>query len=464
MSIDPIEHVVVLMFENHSFDEILGCFKAVYPAIEGVDTANLRMNRDSAGQPYTQQSTTESSVNPDPKHELNNVLLQLSDHNANFVRDYSHEYPTTSQQQRQRIMSYYQMDALPAIHRLAREFTICDHWFSSVPGPTWTNRFFLLSGTSIGRVQMPSGIFDPSMHNYNQDTIFDRLNQRNISWRVYFGDIPHSLLFTHQHTNLSDMRRFRPMKEFYDHAAMVSTSFPRFSFIEPSYFRGELNDDHPPHDGLRAQKLLADVYNALRANKDLWNTTLFVVLYDEHGGLYDHLEPPAAICPDHHTEEYTFNRLGVRVPALLISPWVNATVLDTQFDHTSLIKYCSEKWNLAPLTARSAQANSFRAGIRDAGSPRVDTPERITIPGHLRVTSSLDSEAESGKLNENQEALLAFAHYLEKYIPDEPAAKVERSSLMMEGSHSRVEVAKRQVRLFLSQADPANSSSRQLRP
>jgi phospholipase C len=125
------------------------------------------------------------------------------------------------------------------------------------------------------------------------------------------------------------------------------------TFIEPDYNGVTENDDHPPHDVMKAQKLLADVYNALRANPELWASTLLVLLYHEHGGFYDHVEPPAAVPPDNHHEEYTFDRLGIRVPALLVLPRVEQGFDATACDHTSLLKYLSEKWGLGPLAERS---------------------------------------------------------------------------------------------------------------
>ena len=114
------------------------------------------------------------------------------------------------------------------------------------------------------------------------------------------------------------------------------------------------------------QTLLGNVYNALRQNEGLWNSMLLVVLYDEHGGFYDHVPPPAAAPPDGHTlPNFGFNRLGVRVPALLVSPWVDRTITHSDFDHTSLLKYLTEIWELGGLTERVAAAQSFGSCIRD---------------------------------------------------------------------------------------------------
>jgi phospholipase C len=138
----PIKHVVVLMFENHSFDQMLGCFRAIFPnEVDGVDAANPWSNKDSTGKLYFQRLFSDSVISPDPKHELDHILNQIKDGNSGFVSDYEKEY-VGQNPDLQRIMDYFGPDDLPALHALARNFTICDRWYSSVPGPTWTNRFF----------------------------------------------------------------------------------------------------------------------------------------------------------------------------------------------------------------------------------------------------------------------------------------------------------------------------------
>lgn len=370
MPTDPIKHVVVLMLENHSFDQMLGSFRSVFPDLEGVDPARPGSNRDKDGMTYSQAATTATSVLHDPMHELANVLHQLEGDNGNFVLDYSEAYPATTPDERQQIMGYFAPGSLPALHELARHFTICDHWYSSVPGPTWANRFFVHSGTSLGRVQMPEDLNDSLRHlglyfGYDQNTIYDRLNERGVPWRIYHGDIPQSLVLTHQRT-VQNARRYEFMDVFFSDARGQEEQFPAFSFIEPCYYWPGQNDDHPPHTTLRAQALLGSVYNALRQNDRLWNSTLLVVLYDEHGGFYDHVPPPAAVPPDGHSlPSFGFDRLGVRVPALLVSPWVERTVMKTEFDHTSLLKYLTEKWGPRPADRASGTGAKFRVGHSD---------------------------------------------------------------------------------------------------
>ena len=198
---DRIQHVVLLMMENHSFDQMLGCLQDVYADLDGVDTSATvpRSNPNLAGEPVYQIPTDEQQVLRDPIHETPNVLVQLAEGNTGFVKDYQRNVPLTTAEDRQNVMGYYVLDRLPALHQLGRDFTVCDRWFSSLPGPTWPNRFFALSGTSSGRVKMPSGLSNPNLDEFNaqtQETIFDRLDHVGKPWKIYYYDFPLSLLFT----------------------------------------------------------------------------------------------------------------------------------------------------------------------------------------------------------------------------------------------------------------------------
>lgn len=291
----------------------------------------------------------------------------------------------------------------------------------------------------------------PSLYfGYDQDTIYDRLNENDISWKVYHGDIPQSLVLSHQRA-IYNASRYEFMDVFYSDTRGQEERFPAYSFIEPSYNGPDQNDDHPPHTTLRAQALLGKVYNALRQNDRLWNSTLLVVLYDEHGGFYDHVRPPAALPPDGYTlPNFAFNRLGVRVPALLVSPWVERTIIKTEFDHTGLLKYLTEKWGLGPLTERVARAESFGSAIRATGQPRTDTPASVPVPAMASAPEAIMAAVPGETPNGHQKALIAFGEYLEREI-EEPVGKPARMAAMMAGPLSQVETAKSRVRTFLAQ-------------
>jgi len=441
---DPIKHVVLLMLENRSFDHMLGCL----PNVNGVGMGHT--NADSAGNVYTQEPSRTREIDPDPIHETKNVLRQIDGGNKGFVADYEMAYPQSSVSQRQEIMSYYPLGFLFPLHELAQQFTVCDNWFASVPGPTWTNRLFAMSGTSLGRVKMPTGIFDLNIHNYTQDSIFDRLADAGIPWRVYFGDFPLSLLLRHQQSPPRVLHHY-DIGFFYRHARKAEKDFPAFSFIEPRYLPPGVDDDHPPHDVMNGEHLIAKIYNAIRANAELWNTTLLIILYDEHGGFFDHESPLAATPPDDHKGEYTFDRLGVRVPAVLVSPWVAKGVFPTLCDHTSVLRYLIDKWSLQPLGQRTAGANSFASIIGAAGGPRQDTPASVSPQVAPRAVLLTKAALAEKPLSDNQRAIISFSQYLESQTKDKDANKVKRSMKMMSGPVEQVGIAKQRVRLFLKQ-------------
>ena len=219
------------------------------PGLDGVPPGGPpRVNRDDDGTVYEQQPTTTRKVDPDPLHETKDVVHdQLPGGNGGFVRSYSRKYPETTPALRLEVMAYHRLDSLPALHTLARQFVVCDRWFCSVPGPTWTNRLFAMSGTSRGRVKMPEGIFHPNLHRYDQPSVFRRLSEAGRSWSVYAGDFPLSLLLADQRTTWA-AGHYYDMDSFAQHARGAAASFPDFAFIEPDYLWPTTNDDHPPHD------------------------------------------------------------------------------------------------------------------------------------------------------------------------------------------------------------------------
>jgi phospholipase C len=381
---------------------MLGGMKKLFPELEGISLGAPHQNVDSDGTVYFQEPTNERQMPLDPHHEVQWVAEQLQDRNGGFVRNFSKMYPQSRHEDRQLVMGYYPADFLPGLHSLAKVFTVCDHWFSSLPGPTWPNRFMALTGTAMGRVNMPDdGTHKADLRGYfqqSQDTIFDRLTDKGIHWKSYFHDIPQSFVLDHQRLAQNAARYFY-MDEFFDDARGREDDFPQFCFIEPDFMGIVGNDDHPPHDVMKAEKLIADVYNAIRANEQLWGSTLLVVMYDEHGGFYDHVVPPLAVPPDDHNEEYAFNQLGARVPALLVSPWVECRIEKTQFDHTSFLKYLTDKWQLKPLPSRRlTQATSIavalRAQRRDNLLPRIElTADQLTPPSLDLEEAAIDDNS-----------------------------------------------------------------------
>lgn len=444
---DPIEHVVVLMLENHSFDQMLGCMKEVYGGLEGVDIPHGTVNEENdypdRMNRIAQLTTEERALDLDPKHEHVNVLRQL-DRQYGFVVDYVQAYPHAGLQKKAEVMGIYPRGFLPVLHLLAESFAICDHWYSSLPGPTWPNRFFVHSGTSNGHVKMPNGVFDRNWHLYDQPTVYDRLSERNVSWKIYHHGMPQSLVMLHQ---LRHAPHYHDMKTFFHDAAGAAAEFPQYSFIEPAYQGAEQNDQHPPSDIMRGESLLGQVYNALRENEALWRSTLFVFLYDEHGGFFDHVVPPPAVPPDDKTAEYAFNQYGLRVPALLITPWIDRGVISAEFDHTSLLAYVTAKWGLGDLGSRTKNARHFGEDLLRRETARDD------CPGPLDLTRMPPLHPNLSKLiNEHQHALVSFSHFLELEIGDKYEDIGRRALKILEGSEAQFEVALERFSRFFGRA------------
>lgn len=443
MSTDPIKHVIVLMLENNSFDHILGSLTQI-KKIDGVQPDSPYTNNYS-GTIYKQTADNSPIVSPDPKHDLNDVLAQIEKDDkgnemGNFVKNYDESYKGKIQPaQFGQVMNYYSFNSLPVLHQLASQFTICDHWFSSMLGPTWPNRLFAMSGTSLGRATMPSGIMDLNLHFYDQTTIFDRLDEKKLTWKVYFGDIPVSMVLAHQWEPQNAVRH-RPLLELYDDFKTES-EVPNFVWIEPSYMPPTANDYHPPHNIFRGEKLVADVYNALRANEDLWNSSLFVVLFDEHGGFYDHVTPPQATPPDNNRKEWTFNQLGVRVPTILVSPWVGNDVVSDTFDHTSLLKYLTDKWGLGPLGARTANAKSFAGAITSTCRP--DTLKQLLVPS-IDKTQTIPEE-----LTAHEQAMVSLSKVLESKAGEDASVVDERTKQAQKDLSGQIDAALSRVQGFL---------------
>lgn len=450
--VDPIKHVVVLMMENRSFDHMLGCMQSKYPSLDGIPPAGSpRSNTDKAGNAYPQAPGAARQIANDPDHEYTSVVTQMAGGAmSGFVLDYQTHFPNAAPAELAEVMRYHARASLPALHALAENFTICDHWFSSLPGPTWPNRLFVHSGTSIGKVTMPDNVFNLNWHWYDQTTLYDRLNAAGISWRIYYGDVPQSLVLVDQ-LEPENAIRYHKFNEFFTDAAGLEAEFPQYCFIEPAYNDPGANDDHPPYDVMSGQKLIADVYNAIRANEPLWNTTLLLVVYDEHGGFYDHVAPPKTVPPDNRPGElgFAFDQLGPRVPAVLVSPYVAAGVVDTVFDHTSLLRYLSDKWKLGPLGARTTQANSFAPAI--GGPLRADTP--ATIPampaGSLMAQTPVPAPP---TLSDHQQALLGLSHLLETMTATNAATIAARNKQVLSGPQSQIDVAVDRVEDFLTEA------------
>jgi phospholipase C len=405
--LDRIDHVVVLMMENRSFDHMLGYLKltGANPDVDGL-TGTERNDLD--GRSYKPERLGNTRFLIDPCHGKACVEEQLSDGNGGFVRSYAERDP----QEPGLIMGYYDGAQLPVYDHLAGEFTVCDRWFASVPGPTWPNRLYSLAGNSDGEGDAPRRVKLPKVQvtwrnlfglrilphvqislsvrlpSYRMKTVFEHLDDAGTNWTYFDHDIAFLRVF----------RRFRyeigqidGIGSFFERCR--SGELPSVSWIDPNFadVGRHASDDHPPADVLFGQQLVGSVYNALLSGgQKLWSKTLLVITYDEHGGFYDHVTPPEV-----EDERPEFRRLGVRVPALVVSPWVGRGHVDHMtFDHTSIVKtiltrFCTGPDGSIPTMGRRVDFAQSLAGLLTETVARTDAtpappvmmPEGLAPPG-----------------------------------------------------------------------------------
>ncbi len=412
-----IKHVVVLMLENRSFDCMLGALYTGREDFDGLTGAesNVWHKPDGSTQTITVWKsdilTPQAACipNPDPGEyyaDIHTQIYGLTDQGqpnpgppamGGFVDNYMRQPPDTSASDPPfdpaATMHYFTPDEVPAMSQLARAFGVSDRWHASAPNQTWPNRFFAHTATAAGYINN-----SPTHFPYTMETVFNRLESVNQTWRVYFHDIPQSATLARLWADIPT--HFHHFEEDFARDAAAGR-LPAYSFIEPRYFTDTIlgvmpNDQHPPHNVSHGDALIARVYNAVRASPG-WRNTLLIVTYDEHGGCYDHVVPPAAIPPDDLTPDgVIFNQFGVRVPALIISPWVKpGSVIrpggPTPFDHTSISATLGKLFGFPPLTRRDAAApNLLDALTGDGGN---DGPESVDVSETTPTTSQVATSA-----------------------------------------------------------------------
>ena len=342
----------------------------------------------------------------DPGHEFLDVLVQLCGQGAVYPPGAS--YPTIvnrgfvasyaasgGQSNPGEIMKCYSPGQLPVLNALAREFVVCDNWYASIPGPTWPNRFFVHAASSGGLDHSPSTqeiVEWESVHGFAfaNGTIFDRLHGHGIKWRIYAGDL-FPVVAGLKGIYPTDVH---PYSRFLHDVAQ--SDYPiSYTFIEPSY--NVLSDyrcstsQHPLDDVTRGEGLIKSTYEAIR-NSAVWNSSLLIITWDEHGGFYDHVAPPKAVAPSDTAMRsssnrygFTFEQYGVRVPAVVISPLIPRNLIDHRvYDHASIPATLEACFGLRPMTQRDANASNLMP-LLSLSSPRGDAPAVLPAPAQSGV-------------------------------------------------------------------------------
>jgi phospholipase C len=431
--LSEVQHVVVLMLENRSFDHMLGYLYSAEgnatPAgqpFEGL--TGTESNPDASGNPVTVFQISPTTPNAyympgaDPGEgymATNDQLFGSTTAAASpavppmqgFVKDFAYTLGWQSRESgwtilpgttANDIMGCFTPDALPVLSALAKGYAICDHWFSSVPTETLPNRAFALAATSQGHL-------DDKTRTFTSPSIFGLLGQHNLTWGIYGYQAEPLTKSTFTDVASAPGGTIGQFSDFA--AAAAAGSLPAFSFLEPSW-SSTGNSQHPAYDVALGEQLMHDVYEAVRGGPG-WPQTLLIITYDEHGGCYDHVAPPwGATAPDTTIGEFNFDftRFGVRVPTVLISPLIAAGTVyrvpdgSVPLDHTSTLKTVEQRWGLPALTARDAAAPGF-GDVLTLATPRTDDVlAGVTIP--VAATAN-PAAAEPSHLQEVQADLIS---------------------------------------------------------
>lgn len=412
--VSQIKNVFVLMLENHSFDNILAMWK-----IPGVWAATTENSNSYNNQSYNVTTPAPQPMVADPGHEFTDVVEQLCGQGVTFQS--GQPYPTINNSgfvanwatsttegppspppaaHYGDIMACCQPYQVPSTYSLlSQTAVVCDQWFSSLPGPTWPNRFFLHGASSAGLDHSPTtaqmatweSIFSDGFV-YPNGSIFDALTAANIPFGLFMdtqgplsGRIP-------QVSSIKGIH-FWDVAPLEDFVALLQGPQPypyRYTFIEPNYGHTHStyedgSSQHPMDNVAGGDALVKTVYEAL-ANSSIWNNSMLIITYDEHGGFYDSYTPPSAPPPNDNPPPglnefgFQFDQYGVRVPAFIVSPLIPRGVDHTLYDHTSVLATLEVLFGLKPLTQRDTDANNLLELIPPAATAQTDLPKSLARP------------------------------------------------------------------------------------
>eukprot|EP01084_Bolivina_argentea_P310419 537163_1 len=403
-----IKHVVALMLENRAFDHMMGFMRANRSDINGC-IPEIGINCSNPVDP-SQPTKNLVYVSPDavyiqpgdPDHSVdgttfeifgtnsygNNAILYPAPMNG-FVKSYSsHEH--IKNDSGEFIMKCFEPSNVPIITTLANEFAVFDNWFADIPGPTEPNRIMSMRGHTDGMAKNAVARLLLGFGGENIFSMLDKYGPSNDSWAVFFRDGPSPLFL--EYPRLHPLR-FHFMEDFYK--MVENNSLPTFTWIDPAYLElsrlEPATDQHPDHDVTKGEKLMKDIYESLRKS-DIWEETLFLIFYDEHGGFFDHVTPPSCPNPDGKNStdikpSFDFKRLGLRIPAILISPYIEKGSTspkhpiegESQYCHSSLIHTMRQEFapNSPSLSKREEWSLTFEDVI-NLDKPRTDCP--MTLP------------------------------------------------------------------------------------
>jgi len=431
-----VETIVLVMLENRSFDHILGHL-SYGPYANGTRADGLREPLDAIeyenlyrGETFYPFPMRDTELSTDLPHERGHIKQQLAWNEAaqaytmsGFAQSYFEATPT-NRTSRPDPLGFLTPADLPMTRFLADNFAVCDRWFAPLPTSTQPNRIMALSGAT--RIDHTSGLFPPI-----DRLVIDWLNDHAVRWRVYHSGISFFAL-------LGRIEIFGPNFRYVDRlAADVAhegpDDFPQVIIIEPSYgdaprIGGDLpNDNHPPNPVGPGEIFLRQIYEALTCNPERWSSTVLMVTYDEHGGFFDHVPPPPITYRPASNATFTepFPSLGVRVPALIVSPLIEAkTVYSEVLDHTSILQFLAEKFTpgsaYSPAVAQRSQSGV--TSVAEALNLQLPRPE-LPSPPRLAVTAVLDLQSLQTQPTAMQQAFAQAAFRMQRDFPRQTAQR-----------------------------------------
>jgi phospholipase C len=415
-----ISNVFVLMLENHSFDNIFA-----FSGINGIQAATTSDSNNYGGNTYNVSHPAPTSMPTDPGHEFLDTVEQLAGEGYNKKWQSGQQYPPINNEgyvanyattdteivqpgaPRKPVQTEYgdvmlcfdTKRQLPVIYTLATEFAICDQWFSSIPGPTWPNRFFVHGASSVNWDDGPTTDqikvwnFPTTGFVYPNGSIYDALGRNHIQYRLYSDK--NGPFFGGYFPQVAALKGISALDiwDFADFRDHLQHPYPYpYTFIEPNYgdveggsYKGG-SSQHPMDGMARGEALIKATYEALRASP-LWATSLLIITYDEHGGFYDSAKPQHTATPPGdggsvpaNQHGFKFDQYGVRVPAVVVSPLIAKGAVDhTLYDHSSVPATLEQLWELPSLTNRDKHANDV-LHLLTLSSPRTDCPTTLPNP------------------------------------------------------------------------------------
>ena len=378
-SMPEIKHVVVLMMENHSFDNLLGMVPARVPGRQTVDGFTVRHGQPTNSNPGAGGQRVLARPAPSP--------CQLSGHPG---QDWNASHTAYDNGRNDGFvtasgpiaMAFWDETDLPFTYSLARHFPLGQRYFCSVLAQTYPNRRFLFTGTASGLVATNGQTFQTPAAN---GTFFDRLDDHRIEWANYYQNLPSALIVPGFDTP-ARRHRIKKMDVFFRDAA--TGRLPPFTMLDPQY---TTTSEENPQDMQVGEEFIARIVKALM-HAPTWKNTALFITYDEHGGYYDHVPPPRAIAPDSIAPMAVpgypplapgaYDRYGFRVPTVVVSPWARAGYVSRVVqDHTSITAFIERKWNLPAMTFRDANAHPMTDYFDFRAPAFLEPPKLAAAPG-----------------------------------------------------------------------------------